>query len=135
MDSFLTACNSSRGRAATSPELPSASQAKPDFLPSGGLFSSLSTPDGQWSRKSSGSGQRTSFSQNTPKVVEGDDWIPAFLSPQSELSKWYSKAKGRMEWRDNVDRILRQVTSKDLRQQLTPDEVDDEHLNEQLEQV
>lgn len=134
VDSFLTSFNGTRARAATSPEVPSASYTKPDLLQSG-LLSSLSTCDGHWSRNSSASGQR-SFSQNPPpKVIDGDDWIPEFLKQPDELAKWHFKAKCRIEWRDTVDRILRQVTSKDLRQQLTPNDGDDEHLREQLEQV
>ena len=133
LDSLLTSCHSTRARAATSPETPSAGNTKSDLLQSG-LLTSLSTCDGQLSRNSSASGQR-SFSQSHHKGVEGDDWIPAFLRPPDDLAKWYGNAKGRMEWRDNVDCILRQVTSKDLRQQLSPDDLDDEHLREQLEQV
>lgn len=134
VDSFLASCHSTtRARATTSPEVASVSYSKSDLLQSG-LWSSLSTCDGHLSRNSSASGQR-SFSQSHPRAIEGDEWIPAFLRPPDDLAKWYVKAKGRIEWRDTVDRILRQVTSKDLRQQLNPDDSDDEQLCEQLEQV
>ena len=136
VDNLLTSCHSTtRARAATSPEMPSAfsSCGKADLL-QGGLLSSLSTCDGHLSRNSSASGQR-SFSQNHQRVAEGDEWIPTFLKPPDDLAKWYGKAKGRIEWRDTVDLILRQITSKELRHQLNPDELDDVNLLERLEQV
>jgi hypothetical protein len=131
VDSFLTSCN--RVRAATSPEVPSISYTKSDLLHSG-LISSLSTCDGHFSRHSSGSGQCCKVPSHQ-KSVEGDDWIPLFLRPPDDRSLWHLKAKNRMEWRDSVDRILRQVTSKDLRQQLSPDNLENEHLRDQVEQA
>jgi hypothetical protein len=131
VDSYLTSCN--RLRAATSPEVPSINYTKSELLQSG-LFSSLSACDGHFSRNSSGS-SLCSYSQSHPKSVEGDDWIPTFLRPPDDRYLWHMRTKNRMEWRDSVDRILRQVTSKDLRQQLNPDDMDNEYLREQVEQA
>lgn len=65
-----------------------------------------------------------------------DAWIhDADLSPSDPLHQWYHKTTRCSEWRDRVDCILRQIMSKDLRQQARTDEHAHERLRDAVKQA
>lgn len=134
-----------RHRAATAPEAPSTSVMSPYLHDGHGqplLSSSLSTCENVSSCNQFNDVHRSfssdrSFSQGHLRVMDGPDaWIhDADLSPSDPLHQWYSKSNRSSEWRDRVDRILRQIMSKDLRQQAPGDEEAEHYLREAVKQV
>lgn len=77
------------------------------------------------------------LSQGHLRVMDGPDaWIhDADLSPSDPLFQWYNKTNRSTEWRDRVDRILRQIMSKDLRQQTQCDDEANDRLRDAVKQV
>lgn len=134
-----------RHRAATAPDAPSVSTISPYFHDGAGqpiLSSSLSTCENfssinQMNDVHRSSSSDRSLSQGHMRVIDGPDaWIhDADLSPSDPLCLWYNKTNRSTEWRDRVDRILRQIMSKDLRQQATCDDEACDRLRDAVKQV